>query len=207
MSPPRAHAPERRQCRCRSHRTACRKDEPTASCFVPARKIAPREKGKQNEEEQCSFCPPLPHAREFEGCPALRKNAQAADFAGLLAWRCCGFAAFPQREQWLANFLKCNHCRVDFKRARHLQVRPYRVAFTRNPYPVARTRAASALQSRGGDGFFIVGRVKQATTNRLPEHEVCGECGLRNSAAGLGWTRKLPSNYGCQTAGARPSFL
>jgi len=25
------------------------------------------------------------------------KNAQAADLAGLLAWRCGGFAAFPQR--------------------------------------------------------------------------------------------------------------
>jgi hypothetical protein len=32
--------------------------------------------------------PPLPLAREFEGCPVRRmKIAKAADFAGLLAWR------------------------------------------------------------------------------------------------------------------------
>jgi len=49
--------------------------------------------------------------------------------------------------------------------------------------------AASALQSRGGDGLFR-GPENAGTTNRLPEHEVCGEGGLRNSAAGLGWTRR-----------------
>ena len=40
-------------------------------------------------------------------------------------------------------------------------------------------RAASALQSRGGDGFFLSAPTRPGPTNRLPEHEVCGESGLR----------------------------
>ena len=32
------------------------------------------ERKEQHEEELCSFCPPLPHAREFEGCPARKRT-------------------------------------------------------------------------------------------------------------------------------------
>jgi len=93
-------------------------------------------------------------------------NAQAADFAGLLAWRCGWFATFPRRRpflifksvvpQWLAN------------------------RSSSPPTYVGGIRLTVARRRRLLSWSRIWG-----PTNRLPEHEVCGEYGLRNSAAGL----------------------
>src|SRR5205807_2755391 len=103
------------------------------------------------------------------------KNAQAADFAGLLAWRCSWLAAFPQRSSGLRGFFKATLAGPT-SRARHPPV----AALTgshgceRLP-PYSRAAATDCCCPR-----------LDRPTNRLPEHEVCGECGLRNGAAGLG---------------------
>jgi hypothetical protein len=86
-----------------------------------------------------------------------KSSAQAANFAGLLAWR-------------------------------HDQPAPSRSVA---PFPAARffsglravysssiaERSASALQSRGGDGFFC--KCNRYAVARLPEHEVRCDCGGR----------------------------
>src|ERR1700741_5290031 len=80
------------------------------------------------------MAPPLPHARESKGCPAQRRIAQAADFAGLLAWR--GFAADERI--------------VDSGHA----------AFPRQALPQWQASEKSALQSRGGAGFTPSSRAR-----------------------------------------------
>src|SRR5208282_2836787 len=68
-------------------------------------------------------------------------------------------------------------------------------------------RVASALQSRGGDGLIAVGlSIGWRGTDRLPEHEVCGEgegpvarCWFRvaaKSKAAKGLTRKSFATFG-----------
>jgi hypothetical protein len=88
--------------------------------------------------------------------------------------------------QWPASFLKCNLCRVDF------QARP-----TSSSATLARSRGRERLppySRAAATDFFFVASTRSGPTNRLPEHEVRGECGLRNCAAGLGWTRKTAAN-------------
>src|SRR5262249_31736424 len=93
--------PGHHQYRRRLNRSACRKGERLRCCFALARKCRLRElqeKEKQNEAESFSCCPPLPHAREPEGCPAREQ-----DRAGCRLRRSPGLAvgtvraAFPRQ--------------------------------------------------------------------------------------------------------------
>src|SRR6266850_5034854 len=45
--------------------------------------------------------------------------------------------------------------------------------------------------SRAAATAFLVIRIAAGSANRLPEHEVCGDCGPRRRAAGLRLTMKL----------------
>src|SRR6266571_593464 len=109
--------------------------------------------------------------------PAARPTLPRATLSGLRT------SVMPQ---WPANFFKRNPYRVD------LQARPASSSTTLTgsrgcerfpPY----SRAAAT------DYFFVAPTLPEPA-NRLPEHEICDECGLRRSAAGLGWTRKLPAS-------------
>src|SRR6266850_1235361 len=55
-------------------------------------------------------------------------------------------------------------------------------AFAKRPTPPYSRAAATA---------FLVIRITPESPNRLPEHEVCGECGPRRRAAGKRLTMKL----------------
>jgi hypothetical protein len=109
-----------------------------------------RKRQKQKEEERqyfaevFSFFPPLPHAWEVKAGLA-RRIAQAANFAGLLAWR-----------------------RV----SRQVELAEWRGLPAAAPGFSSRAKRRSDL--RGNDSA-VQSRVGDGMGTRLPEHEVRGE--------------------------------
>src|SRR6266436_1828310 len=98
----------------------------------------------------------------------MEENRTAANFAGLLAWR--QFRAFLTRTV-AGPSRGAAQRRSDW---------PQWPAHTLNP-PYSRAAATAS---------FLAIPDRPRSPNRLPEHEVRGECGLQRRAAGLGLTRK-----------------
>jgi hypothetical protein len=91
---------------------------------------------------------------------------EAADFAGLLAWRSCLRATFPRRRP---NASQRN--RIAWRlRLSNVSLQWPACYFS----SAIAKRSTSALQSRGGDGFSC--ECNRMAVARLPEHEVCGDC-------------------------------
>src|SRR6267143_487317 len=127
-----------------------------------------RRRERQYEEESISFCPPLPLARELKVVRCDQSESHGCELR-----RSPGLAVAPAR----SNQDRCGA----FPRGRPAMGRQA---------AVARAYTESALQSRGGDGLSLGDPDQAGAPNRLPEHEVHGECGLQRRAAGLGLTRK-----------------
>src|SRR6266436_4747420 len=98
----------------------------------------------------------------------MEENRTAANFAGLLAWR----QFRPVRMRTVAGPSRGV--------AQRWSDWPQWPAHTLNP-PYSRAAATA---------YLLAIQIRMRSPNRLPEHEVRGECDPRRGAAGLGLTRR-----------------